>query len=101
MALKENIRVENKLNIQTKVMTTLFTLFAEVGRDLYLRAHPRGLARARASGRKLEGLLLEGARIRAELGADPVRGADGFSPCALAGSAEPPPVRRLSPRRRS
>ena len=34
MALKENIRVEGKSNIQTKVMTTLFALFAEVERDL-------------------------------------------------------------------
>ena len=34
VALKENIRVEGKSNIQTKVMTTLFALFAEVERDL-------------------------------------------------------------------
>ena len=32
MALKENIRVEGKPDIQTKVMTTLFALFAEVER---------------------------------------------------------------------
>ena len=42
VALKENIRVEGKRDIQTKVMTTLFALFAEVERDLNLRAHPRG-----------------------------------------------------------
>ena len=42
VALKENIRVEGKSNIQTKVLTTLFALFAEVERDLILRAHPRG-----------------------------------------------------------
>ena len=32
VALKENIRVEGKRDIQTKVMTTLFALFAEVER---------------------------------------------------------------------
>ena len=50
VALKENIRVEGKSNIQTKVMTTLFALFAEVERDLYLRAHPRGLALGQVLG---------------------------------------------------
>ena len=34
VALKENIRVKGKRDIQTKVMTTLFALFAEVERDL-------------------------------------------------------------------
>ena len=34
IAIKENIRVEGKHDIQTKVMTTLFALFAEVERDL-------------------------------------------------------------------
>ena len=34
VALKENIRVEGTRDIQTKVMTTLFALFAEVERDL-------------------------------------------------------------------
>ena len=34
VAVKENIRVEGKRSIQTKVMTTLFALFAEVERDL-------------------------------------------------------------------
>ena len=33
VAMKENIRVEGKRDIQTKVMTTLFALFAEVERD--------------------------------------------------------------------
>ena len=42
LALKEHIRVEGTRDIQTKVMTTLFALFAEVARDLHLRAHPRG-----------------------------------------------------------
>ena len=33
MALKENIRVEGKRDVQTKVRTTLFALFGEVERD--------------------------------------------------------------------
>ena len=49
VALKENIRVEGKRDIQTKVMTTLF---AEVERDLVSERTREGLAKARASGRK-------------------------------------------------
>ena len=50
VALKENIRVKGKRDIQTKVMTTLFALFAEIERV----GEGRGrLAKARASGRKL------------------------------------------------
>ena len=53
VALKENIRVEGKRDIQTKVMTTLFALFAEVERDLISERTREGLARAKSSGRKL------------------------------------------------
>ena len=53
VALKENIRVEGKHGIQTKVMTTLFALFAEVERDLISERTREGLARAKSSGRKL------------------------------------------------
>ena len=53
VALKENIRVEGKRDIQTKVMTTLFALFAEVERDLISGRTREGLAKARSSGRKL------------------------------------------------
>ena len=53
VALKENIRVEGKRDIQTKVMTTLFALFAEVERDLISERTREGLAKARASGQKL------------------------------------------------
>ena len=53
VALKENIRVEGKRDIQTKVMTTLFALFAEVERDLISERTREGLTRARSSGRKL------------------------------------------------
>ena len=53
VAQKETIRVEGKRDIQTKVMTTLFALFAEVERDLISERTREGLAKARASGRKL------------------------------------------------
>ena len=50
IAIKENIRVEGKQDIQTKVMTTLF---ADVERDLISERTREGFARARASGKKL------------------------------------------------
>ena len=53
VAIKENIRVEGKHDIQTKVMTTLFALFAEVERDIISERTREGLARARSSGTKL------------------------------------------------
>ena len=40
-------------NIQTKVMTTLFALFTEVERDLISERTRDGLAKAKASGRRL------------------------------------------------
>ena len=52
-AMKENIRIEGKRDIQTKVMTTLFALFAEVERDLISERTREGLAKARSLGRKL------------------------------------------------
>ena len=51
VALKENIRVDGERDIQTKVMTTLFALFAEVERDLISERTREGLARTRSSGR--------------------------------------------------
>ena len=53
VALKENIRVEGKRDIQTKVMTTLVALFAAVERDLISERTREGLAKAKSSGRKL------------------------------------------------
>ena len=52
VAMKENIRIEGQRDIQTKVMTTLFALFAEVERDLISERTREGLAKARASGQK-------------------------------------------------
>ena len=51
--MKENIRIEGKRDIQTKVMTTLLALFAEVERDLISESTRQGLAQARSSGRNL------------------------------------------------
>ena len=53
VAMKENIRVEGKQDIQTKVMTALFALFAEAERDLISERTREGLAKARSLGRKL------------------------------------------------
>ena len=53
VAVKENIRFEGRQDLQTKVMTTLFALFAEVKRDLISERTREDLARARASGEKL------------------------------------------------
>jgi DNA invertase Pin-like site-specific DNA recombinase len=53
IAVKENIRFEGKQDMQTKVMVALFALFAEVERDLISERTKEGLAKARASGKKL------------------------------------------------
>ena len=53
VAIKENIRVDGEQDIQTKVMTTLFALFAEVERDLISERTREGLAKAKSSGKKL------------------------------------------------
>ena len=53
VAKKENIRIEGKRDIQTKVMTTLFALFAEVERDLISERTRQGLAQAKSLGKKL------------------------------------------------
>ncbi len=50
IAIRENIRVEGKQDIQTKVMTSLFALFVEVERDLISERTREGLAKAKASG---------------------------------------------------
>jgi len=53
VAIKEGIRFEGKQDMQTKVMVTLFGLFAEVERDLISQRTKEGLAAARAKGRLL------------------------------------------------
>ena len=51
VAIKENIRLNGTQDIQTKVMITLFGLFAEIERDLIAERTKEGLAAARAQGR--------------------------------------------------
>ena len=53
VAVKENIRFEGRQDLHTKVMTTLFALFAEVECDLISERTREGLAKARSSGKKL------------------------------------------------
>lgn len=52
-AIKEAIHFEGKQDMQTKVMITLFALFAEIERDLISERTKEGLAKARASGKQL------------------------------------------------
>ncbi|MBX2840622.1 MAG: recombinase family protein [Flammeovirgaceae bacterium] len=52
-ALKENIILNGNQDIQTKVMVTLFGLFAEIERDLISQRTKKGLAAAKAKGKLL------------------------------------------------
>ena len=70
IAVKENIRFEGEQDIQTKVMVALFALFAEVERDLISERTKEGLAKARASGKKL-------GRPKGALGRSRLNGKDG------------------------
>ena len=51
VAIKENIRLHGTRDLQSKVMITLFGLFAEIERDLIAERTKEGLAAARAQGR--------------------------------------------------
>lgn len=51
--LKENIHFNGHRDIQTKVMLTTFSLFAEIERDLISERTKEGLVRARAEGKLL------------------------------------------------
>ncbi|MDA9818192.1 recombinase family protein [Flavobacteriaceae bacterium] len=53
IAVKENIKVDGKQDIQTKTMITLFGLFAEIERDLISERTKQGLNAARAQGKIL------------------------------------------------
>ena len=53
IAIKENIHLDGKQDIQSKVMVTMFGLFAEIERDLISERTCEGLAAARAKGRVL------------------------------------------------
>ena len=51
VAIKEHMRLNGTQDIQTKVMITLFSLCAEIERDLMAERTKEGLAAARAQGR--------------------------------------------------
>jgi DNA invertase Pin-like site-specific DNA recombinase len=53
ICLKENIELNGKASIQNKVMITMFSLFAEIERDLVSERTKEGLARARVDGKLL------------------------------------------------
>jgi DNA invertase Pin-like site-specific DNA recombinase len=51
VAIKEHIQLNGIQDLQTKVMVTLLSLFAEIERDLIAERTKEGLAAARAKGR--------------------------------------------------
>jgi DNA invertase Pin-like site-specific DNA recombinase len=51
VAIKEHIQLNGTQDLQTKVMITMFGLFAEIERDLIAERTKEGLAAARAKGR--------------------------------------------------
>ena len=53
VAIKEGIKLTGSQNLQTKVMVTLFSLFAEIERDLISERTKEGIAAARAKGKIL------------------------------------------------
>jgi len=53
ICLKEDIKINGKPDLQTKVMITMFSLFADIERDLISERTKEGLARARAEGKLL------------------------------------------------
>ena len=53
ICIKEGMKLDGSPDIQTKVMLTMFSLFAEIERDLISKRTKSGLAKARAEGRLL------------------------------------------------
>ena len=51
--IKQNMFINGKNDIQTKTMVTLFSLFAEIERDLISQRTKAGLAKARTEGKLL------------------------------------------------
>lgn len=51
ICIKENIKLNGTPDIQSKVILTMFSLFAEIERDLISERTKAGLARARAEGK--------------------------------------------------
>jgi DNA invertase Pin-like site-specific DNA recombinase len=65
LAIKEGIRLNGAQDLQTRVMVTLFGLFAEIERELISLRTKEALATARAAGKKLG--RPRGARGRSKL----------------------------------
>ncbi|MBP9743585.1 MAG: recombinase family protein [Burkholderiales bacterium] len=53
IAIKENIQLNGKQDIQSKMMITMFGLFAEIERDLISERTPEGLQVAKNKGKNL------------------------------------------------
>jgi len=53
IAIKEGIRLNGEQSLQTKVMITMFSLFAEMERELISMRTKEALAKAKAEGKKL------------------------------------------------
>ncbi len=53
VTVKESIKINGKQNIQTKTMITMFSLFAEIERDLISERTKQGLMAARKKGKLL------------------------------------------------
>jgi len=53
VAIKENIELSGKQDIQTKVMITMFSLFAEIERDLISERTKEGITAARTKGKTI------------------------------------------------
>jgi DNA invertase Pin-like site-specific DNA recombinase len=53
IAIKEGIRLNGPQTLQTKVTVTLFSLFAEIERELISLRTKEGLVAARAAGKRL------------------------------------------------
>lgn len=53
LSVKEGIRLGSQADLQTKVLITMFALFADIERELISMRTKEGLAAARAKGKKL------------------------------------------------
>jgi DNA invertase Pin-like site-specific DNA recombinase len=63
-SIKEGIKINGRMNLQTKTMVTMFSLFSEIERDLISERTKEGLRAARSKGKILGrpkgGSILEG-----------------------------------------
>lgn len=70
ICIKENIKLDGHQDIQTKTMITMFSLFAEIERDLISIRTKEGLERARSEGKLL-------GRPKGKLGKSKLDGKEG------------------------